>query len=99
MTSFGNIRCYLATIASKPCFALYVIHLVVRGLFSILLVLLYSAELPLVCYICNLCIFSSIFVKRTFNRFATIIFDVNDDAFDRYKKIRDPLFFPNCTLY
>jgi len=31
MTSFGNIRHYLATTASsKPCFALYVINLVVR---------------------------------------------------------------------
>ena len=30
MTSFGNIRRYLATTVSKPCFALYVINLVVR---------------------------------------------------------------------
>jgi len=33
MTSFGNIRRYLSTTASKHCFALYVIHLVVRSLF------------------------------------------------------------------
>jgi len=26
MTSFGNIRRYLATSAGKPCFASYVIH-------------------------------------------------------------------------
>jgi len=34
MTSFGDIRRYLATTASKPCFTLYVIHLVVRCVFS-----------------------------------------------------------------
>jgi len=33
MKSFGNTRRYLATTASKPCFALYVIHLVVRCVF------------------------------------------------------------------
>jgi len=44
MTSFGNIRHYLATTASKPCFALYIIHLVVWCLFSMFLVLMYSAE-------------------------------------------------------
>jgi len=38
MTSFGNIRRCLATTTCEPCFALYVIHLVVQG------VLMYSAE-------------------------------------------------------
>jgi len=33
MMSFGNMRRCLATTASKPCFALYVIHLVVCGVF------------------------------------------------------------------
>ena len=33
MTSFGNIRRYFASSAGNPWFALYVIHLVVRGLF------------------------------------------------------------------
>jgi len=42
MTSFGNKRRRLATTASKPCFAF--IHLVVRGVFSMCLVLMYSAE-------------------------------------------------------
>jgi len=42
MTSFDSIRRYLATTASKPCFTLYVIHLVVRRLFSMFLVLMYS---------------------------------------------------------
>ena len=42
--SFGNKRRYLATTASKPCFALYVIYLVARGVFSMSLVLMYSAE-------------------------------------------------------
>jgi len=44
MTSFGDIRRYLATTASKPCFTLYVIHLVVRCVFSMFLVLMYFAE-------------------------------------------------------
>jgi len=44
MTSFGNKRRCLATTVSKPCFAKYVIHLVVRGLFSMFLILMYSAE-------------------------------------------------------
>jgi len=44
MTSFDNIRRYLATTASKPCFALYVIQLVVQGVFSMCLLLMYSAE-------------------------------------------------------
>jgi len=34
MTSFGKIRRCLATIAIKPWFALYVIHLVVSCVFS-----------------------------------------------------------------
>ena len=34
MTSFGNIRRCVATTTIKTCFALYVIHLVVRGVFS-----------------------------------------------------------------
>ena len=48
VTSFGKIWRYLwrylATTASKPCFTFYVIHLTVRGLFSMFLVLMYSAE-------------------------------------------------------
>jgi len=40
----GKTRGYLANTASKPCFSLYIIHLVVRGLFSMFLVLMYSAE-------------------------------------------------------
>jgi len=44
MTSFGNVRPCLATTACKPCFALYVIHLVVWGVFSMFLVLMYSVE-------------------------------------------------------
>jgi len=39
MTSFGNKRPCLATTTSKPCFALYIIHLVVRGVFSMFLVM------------------------------------------------------------
>jgi len=50
MTSFGNKRRFLATTASKPCFALYAI-VVVGCLFSMFLVLMYSAELALVCYV------------------------------------------------
>jgi len=34
MTSFGDKRRCQATTASKPCFALYAIHLLVRGVFS-----------------------------------------------------------------
>jgi len=45
MTSFGNKRsCLTTTTVSKPCFALYIIHLVVRGVLSMFLVLMYLAE-------------------------------------------------------
>jgi len=44
MTSLGNIRRYLATTASEPCFTFYVIHLVVLDLFSMFLILMYLAE-------------------------------------------------------
>jgi len=40
MTLFDNIQRYLATTASKPCFTLYVIQLVVQGLFSMFLFLI-----------------------------------------------------------
>jgi len=43
-TSAVEIWRYLATIAGEPCFVLYVIHSVIRGLFSIISVLMYSAE-------------------------------------------------------
>jgi len=49
MTSFGHIRRYMATIASQPRFTLYVIHLIVRALFSMFLVLVYSVERALLC--------------------------------------------------
>jgi len=48
MTSFGNKRRCLTTIAHKPCFVLNVIHLIVRGV--CFFKLMYLAELPLVCY-------------------------------------------------
>jgi len=48
MTSLENKRRCLATIDSK--YMLYVIHLVVRGPFSMFWVLMYSAERALVCY-------------------------------------------------
>ena len=51
MTSFGDKQHCLATTACKTCFGLYVNHLVVRGLFSFFLVLMYSAVWPLVCYV------------------------------------------------
>ena len=55
MTSFGNIRRYLPTTASKPCFTLYVIHLVdsfgCSGPIFYVLVRVYSAEWALVCYV------------------------------------------------
>jgi len=35
MMSYGNKRHCLATTASKPCLALYVIHLVVQSIFSV----------------------------------------------------------------
>ena len=62
MTSFGNKRRCLATTASKPCFALYIIHLVVRGVLSMFLVFMYSAEWTLVCYVYIFYIFSAIFL-------------------------------------
>ena len=62
MMSFGNIQCYLATTDNKPCFALYVIHLFVQGVFSMFLVLMYSAEWALVCYVYIFYIFSAIFL-------------------------------------
>ena len=65
MTSFGNIRCYFAITASKPCFMLYVIHLVVPGLFSMFLVLMYSAEWALCCYVY---IYYIVYLKSCWNR-------------------------------
>jgi len=52
---FETWRHCLATTACKPCFALYVIDLVARDLFSMLLVLMYSAEWSLVRYVNILC--------------------------------------------
>ena len=56
-----------------------------RGLFSVFWVLMYSAEWTLVWYVYIFYIFTVIFLYQAFNRFATTIFDVNDDAFERYK--------------
>jgi len=62
MTSFGNIRRYLATTARKPWFTLYVIHLFVRGVFSMVWVLMYSTAWALVSYVYTILIFSNMFV-------------------------------------
>jgi len=62
MASFGYIRHCLLPTASKPCFALYVVHLVVRGVFSMFLVLTYLAEWAQVCYLYIFNIFSAIFL-------------------------------------
>ena len=51
MTSFGNKRRCLATTARKHCFAKYVLHLVVPGVFPMFLALMYSAIWALVCYV------------------------------------------------
>ena len=88
VTSFGNTRHCLTTTVIKPCFALYVIHLVVRGVFFMFLVLMYSEEWALVCYVYTFHIFSVIFLKRTFNRsgygwFNTAcLIELNTDVFE-----------------
>ena len=71
ITSFGNIRRCLATTTCKHCFALYVIHLVLRRVFSMFLLLMYSAELNSSLYVYIVYIVSAIFLKWTFNGFAT----------------------------
>jgi len=53
MTSFGKIRryMYLATSAGNPCFALYVIHLVILAPISYIFGIDALSRMNLVCYV------------------------------------------------